>query len=69
MSDEKPKSSGGLQIGFGGALQLLFIGLKLGGAIQWPWLWVMSPAIAYAAFLVFCLLLVGFCEFMLRSRK
>lgn len=30
-------------IGFGGALALLFIGLKLGGAIDWPWLWVLSP--------------------------
>jgi hypothetical protein len=23
---------------------LLFIGLKLGGAIDWPWIWVLSPA-------------------------
>lgn len=34
-------SSGG--IGFGGALTILFIGLKLGGVITWPWLWVLSP--------------------------
>lgn len=34
-------SSGGLS--FGGALCLLFIGLKLGGVINWSWLWVLSP--------------------------
>lgn len=34
-------SSGG--IGFTGALTLLFIGLKLGGVINWSWLWVLSP--------------------------
>lgn len=34
-------SSGG--IGFGGALAILFIGLKLGGVITWSWLWVLSP--------------------------
>ena len=30
-------------IGFAGALALLFIGLKLGGAIDWSWWWVLSP--------------------------
>lgn len=30
-------------IGFGGALALLFIGLKLGKVIDWPWIWVLSP--------------------------
>lgn len=24
-------------------LLVLFIGLKLGGVIAWPWLWVLSP--------------------------
>lgn len=33
--------SGG--VGFGGLLTLLFIGLKLGGVIQWSWWWVLSP--------------------------
>jgi len=37
MSD----SSGG--IGFAGALFLLFLGLKLGGVIDWRWLWVFAP--------------------------
>lgn len=35
------QSSGG--IGFFGALGLLFIGLKLGGAISWNWWWVLAP--------------------------
>jgi hypothetical protein len=30
-------------IGFGGALTLLFITLKLIGVIQWSWWWVLSP--------------------------
>lgn len=33
--------SGG--VGFLGLLTLLFIGLKLGGAITWSWWWVLSP--------------------------
>lgn len=34
-------SSGG--IGFGGLLAILFIGLKLGHVINWPWIWVLAP--------------------------
>lgn len=30
-------------IGFTGALMLLFIGLKLGGVINWSWFWVLFP--------------------------
>lgn len=36
-------SNSGGGIGFAGALTLLFIGLKLGHVITWPWLWVLSP--------------------------
>lgn len=42
MSSSTSSSSGG-GIGFGGLLTILFIGLKLGGVISWPWLWVLSP--------------------------
>ena len=35
------KASGG--IGMGGALFLLFLGLKLTGHIDWSWWWVTSP--------------------------
>ena len=41
MADKVQASGGG--IGFGGALALLFIGLKLGGVIDWSWWWVLSP--------------------------
>lgn len=36
-------SSGG--VGFIGALTILFIGLKLTGAIDWSWWWVWSPVL------------------------
>ncbi len=36
-------SSGSRGIGFTGMLTLLFIGLKLGGVIDWSWWWVLSP--------------------------
>lgn len=38
----KPTSSSG-GIGFAGLLTVLFIGLKLTGAITWSWWWVLSP--------------------------
>jgi hypothetical protein len=41
MSDSENASSGG--IGFAGLLTVLFIGLKLTGAIAWSWWWVLSP--------------------------
>ena len=41
MSTDSGNASGG--IGFGGFLLLLFIGLKLGGVIDWSWWWVMAP--------------------------
>lgn len=37
----KESSSNG--VGFFGLLCLLFIGLKLGGVINWSWWWVMLP--------------------------
>lgn len=46
-------SSGG--ISFGGALLILFIGLKLGGVIDWSWWWVLITAwlpLAIAAVIV-----------------
>jgi len=38
---ESSKANGG--VGFTGMLTILFIGLKLGGIIDWPWIWVLSP--------------------------
>ena len=40
MSESKSTSGG---IGFAGLLTVLFIGLKLTGAITWSWWWVLSP--------------------------
>lgn len=40
-SSSSSSSSGG--IGFVGLLQILFIGLKLTGHINWSWWWVLSP--------------------------
>ena len=37
------KTETGTGLGFAEALALLFIGLKLCGVIDWPWLWVLSP--------------------------
>lgn len=36
-------------IGFAGALTILFIALKLIGAITWSWWWVLSPLLISAA--------------------
>lgn len=40
MSDNRSSSGG---VGFGLALFLLFLGLKLGHVITWSWWWVTSP--------------------------
>ena len=41
MEETKAPSTAG--IGFGGALALLFIALKLTGFIDWSWWWVLAP--------------------------
>jgi hypothetical protein len=41
MADSKASSGG---IGFTGLLTIVFIVLKLTHVIDWPWLWVLSPA-------------------------
>jgi hypothetical protein len=42
MSNNTSSDNGG-GIGFCGALTILFIGLKLGHVIDWPWIWVLAP--------------------------
>ena len=49
-NNQKQKQSGGIT--FASALGLLFIGLKLGHAIDWPWIWVLAPFWAGLALLV-----------------
>lgn len=59
MSSERSSSASG-GIGFAGALTLLFIGLKLGGVINWSWLWVLSPLwISFAIGLVVLVVIVA----------
>lgn len=49
-------ASGG--IGFLGALFLLFLGLKLAGAIDWSWWWVFAPLWLPAAIVIVVLVIV-----------
>ena len=44
MSDENRSSGHGIT--FLGALQVLFIGLKLANVIDWPWVVVLLPILA-----------------------
>lgn len=56
MSDTN-NSSGG--VGVAGLLGVLFIGLKLGHVIDWPWLWVLSPFWIPLGFVLVLLLIAG----------
>lgn len=56
MKDNKTTTTGG--VSFTGLLTLLFIGLKLGGVIDWAWVWVLSPLWISLAVTVVILLIV-----------
>ncbi len=43
MSEERKNTTINGGIGFGGALLLTFIILKLTKVINWSWLWILSP--------------------------
>ena len=45
-------------IGLGGAMFLLFLGLKLGGVIDWSWWWVTAPLWIPLAFVAALFLIV-----------
>lgn len=49
---QEVSSSSSSGVGFVGLLTILFIGLKLGGVIQWSWLWVLSPIWIFAIVVV-----------------
>lgn len=53
MENESNSSKGG--IGFAGALQIAFIVLKLCRVIDWPWIWVLTPA-----WVTLALIIIGF---------
>lgn len=44
---------------FAGALGLLFIVLKVTGAISWPWIWVLCPLWAWLTVYLLVLLCIG----------
>lgn len=50
-------------------LTVLFIGLKLTGHVDWSWLIVMSPILAFASIIVFLCFLLGICAFVSKKFK
>jgi hypothetical protein len=68
MSERKSNSGG---IGFFGLLTILFIGLKLTGAIDWSWWWVLAPLWVPFLLLVSVLLiwLVAWCVIHYQETK
>ena len=69
MSNDKQSTgitSGNL---FWTLLLVLFIGLKLGGIINWSWFWVLAPAWIPLAFALVCLLVYLFCLLMERMTR
>lgn len=72
MSNSSSSSSSAGGIGFGGALTILFVALKLTGYIDWSWWWVLSPIwIAILFGIVVMIIAVGFAirSDMKRSRR
>lgn len=55
MSERDNTASGG--VGTLGLLGILFVGLKLGHVIDWPWIWVTAPFWGAAAFFVVLILI------------
>lgn len=59
-------SSSGGGIGVLGMLGILFVGLKLGGVLDWSWWWVTAPFwggfAVLAAFLAVCGLVLLVCK-------
>lgn len=72
MSSSNGSSAGG-GITLAGALGLLFIGLKLGGAIHWSWWWVLvpfwGPAVLVLAVILVCAVIVGLASIFAGSRR
>lgn len=59
----KDKRTTGGGIGFFGALAILFIGLKLGHVIDWPWWVVLLPIWVPYGILAICLLILGIVKY------
>ena len=56
MENNSQAAGGG--VGFFGLLTILFIGLKLGGVIDWSWFWVLSPIIFSFGFVILFFLII-----------
>ena len=50
-----------MKVGFLGLLGLLFIGLKLGGLIDWSWFLVLLPIYIWPLFIVFISIVALIC--------
>ena len=57
MAEDKKYVSGGTS--FLTLLSVLFIGLKLAGYIDWPWLWVLAPIWGQFVLLLVILVVIG----------
>lgn len=57
MSNSSSSSGGG--IGFTGALQILFIALKLTHTVKWTWPWVLAPLWISGGLLLIVLIVIG----------
>jgi hypothetical protein len=56
VSEVATGSGGG--IGLGGALMILFVGLKLTGYVDWSWWWVLSPVWIPLGLALVCVILI-----------
>ena len=52
-------------IGFSGLLTIVFIVLKLGGVIDWSWIWVLAPMWVSVALCVAIILIVAIIGFIM----
>ncbi len=57
-----------MRVGFLGLLQILFIGLKLTGHIDWSWVLVLAPTWAPIVFWCGVILLIGLTEWSQHKR-
>ena len=57
-----------MQVGFLGLFGLLFIGLKLTGAIEWAWIWVLAP-FWIVALLIVAVVIIGVVYSIVTKRK
>ena len=70
MSNASSSSSSG--IGVLGLLGVLFVGLKLGGLINWSWWWVTAPFWGGFAIVISIAFIIGalyLLEILLEGRK